>query len=104
MMTEARSEHPRPPFVLQQEFLETAFERRFQGRLRQAWLNRSWHVIAAVPGSGNSLRISGVILESGAYKDTNGVTRLPILAILSTKNAPREQVLGPALSVAFGVR
>jgi hypothetical protein len=103
MMTEVRSEHPRPPFVLQQEFLETAFERRFQGLLRQAWLNRSWHVIAAVPGSGKSLGISDVIVGSGAYKDTNGVTRLPILAIRAPKNAAREQALGLALSVAFGV-
>ncbi len=102
-MTEARSEHPRPPFVLQQEFLETAFERRFQGLLRQAWLNRSWHVIAAVPGSGKSLGISDLILSSGAYKDTNGVTRLPILAIRAPKNAAREQALGLALSAAFGV-
>ncbi len=102
-MTEARSEHPRPPCVLQQEFLETAFERRFQGLLRQAWLNRSWHVIAAVPGSGKSLGISDLILGSGAYKDTNGVTRLPILAIGAPKNAAREQALGLALSAAFGV-
>jgi len=103
MMTEARPEHRRPPFALHQEFLETAFERRFQGLLRQAWLNRSWHVIAAVPGSGKSLGISDVILESGAYKDTNGVTRLPILAIRAPKNAAREQALGLALSAAFGV-
>ena len=102
-MTEARPEHRRPPFALHQEFLETAFERRFQGLLRQAWLNRSWHVIAAVPGSGKSLGISDVILESGAYKDTNGVTRLPILAIRAPKNAAREQALGLALSAAFGV-
>jgi hypothetical protein len=103
MMTEARPEHRRPPFALHQEFLETAFERRFQGLLRQAWLNRSWHVIAAVPGSGKSLGISDVILESGAYKDTNGVTRLPILAIRAPKNAAREQALGLALSAALGV-
>ena len=102
-MTEARPEHRRPPFALHQEFLETAFERRFQGLLRQAWLNRSWHVIAAVPGSGKSLGISDVILGSGAYKDTNGVTRLPILAIRAPKNAAREQALGLALSAAFGV-
>jgi hypothetical protein len=103
MMTEALCEHPRPPFVLQQEFLETAFERRFQGLLRQAWRERSWHVIAAVPGSGKSLGISDLILSSGAYKDTNGVTRLPILAIRAPKNAAREQALGLALSAAFGV-
>ena len=102
-MTEARSQHPRPPFVEASEFLETAFERRFQGLLRQAWLNRSWHVIAALPGSGKSLGISDLILGSGAYKDTNGVTRLPILAIRAPKNAAREQALGLALSAAFGV-
>ena len=102
-MTEVRSEHPRPPFVLQQEFLETAFERRFQGLLRQAWIERSWHVIAAVPGSGKSLGISDFCLRSGAYKNTNGVTRLPIIAIRAPKNAAREQALGLALSAAFGV-
>lgn len=102
-MTEPFSEHHRPPFVLHQEFLETAFERRFQGRLRQAWRERSWHVIAAVPGSGKSLGISDLVLGSGASKDPNGTTRLPILAIRAPKNAAREQALGLALSAAFGV-
>ena len=31
-------------------FIETPFERRFQGLLRQAWQQRSWHVIVAEPG------------------------------------------------------
>jgi hypothetical protein len=103
MMTEPLCEHHRPPFVLQHEFLETAFERRFQGLLRQAWRERSWHVIAAVPGSGKSLGISDLVLGSGAYKDTTGITRLPILAIRAPKNAAREQAFGLALSAAFGV-
>ncbi len=94
---------PRPPFVLHQQFLETAFERRFQGILRQAWQERSWHVIAAVPGSGKSLGIADVLHQSGAYKDTTGTTRLPILAIRAPKNATREQALGMALSAAFGI-
>jgi len=103
-MTEPLSSSPRPLFVLHQKFFETAFERRFQGFLRQAWKERSWHVIAAVPGSGKSLGIADLLLQSGAYKDaTTGTTRLPILAIRAPKNAAREQALGMALSAAFGV-
>lgn len=94
---------PRPPFVLHQKFLETAFERRFQGLLKLAWKERSWHVIAAVPGSGKSLGIADFLHQSGAYKDTTGTTRLPVLALRAPKNATREQSLGMALSAAFGI-
>jgi len=103
MMTEPASNAARPPFVLQRRFLETPFERRFQGILRQAWEERSWHVIAAVPGSGKSLGIADFFHQSGAYKDTTGITRLPILAIRAPKNATREQALGMVLSAAFGI-
>jgi hypothetical protein len=103
MMTELLLSPRRPPFVQRHEFLETAFERRFQGLLQQAWSEQSWHVIAAVPGSGKSLGISDFCLRSGASKETNGTTRLPILAIRAPKNAAREQALGLALSAAFGV-
>ncbi|MFL5587932.1 MAG: hypothetical protein ACJ8DI_09790 [Ktedonobacteraceae bacterium] len=102
-MNKPRPEQHRPPFVLHQEFLETPFEYRFQGFLRQAWKERSWHVIAAVPGSGKSLGIHDLVLHSGAYKDAIGTTRLPVLAIRAPKNAAREQALGIALSAAFGV-
>ncbi len=102
-MTEPASNAARPPFVLQRRFLETPFERRFQGILRQAWEERSWHVIAAVPGSGKSLGIADFFHQSGAYKDTTGITRLPILAIRAPKNATREQALGMVLSAAFGI-
>jgi len=103
MMTEPASNAARPPFVLQRRFLETPFERRFKGILRQAWEERSWHVIAAVPGSGKSLGIADFFHQSGAYKDTTGITRLPILAIRAPKNATREQALGMVLSAAFGI-
>src|SRR5260370_17838690 len=101
MMTEPLSSPHHPPLALHQEFLETAFERRFQGLLRQAWRERSWHVIAAVPGSGKSLGISDLVLGSGAYKDTNGITRLPILAIPAPKNAARDQAFALSLSLTF---
>jgi AAA domain len=103
MMTEPGSNAARPPFVLHRRFLETPFERRFQRILRQAWEERSWHVIAAVPGSGKSLGIADFFHQSGAYKDTTGTTRLPILVIRAPKNATREQALGMVLSAAFGI-
>jgi AAA domain-containing protein len=93
----------RPPFVLNRDFLETAFERRFQGWLRHAWQNRSWHVIAAVPGSGKSSGIHDLVLHSGAYKKATGGTRLPVLAVRSPKNEAREQGLATALASSFGV-
>src|SRR5437879_3517779 len=55
MMTDITVSDSRPPFTVHSYFLETAFELRFQSILRLAWLNQSWHVIAAVPGSGKSL-------------------------------------------------
>jgi hypothetical protein len=94
---------PRSPFVLNRDFLVTPFERRFQGWLRHAWQNRSWHVIAAVPGSGKSSGIHDLVLHSAACKEATGVTRLPVLAVRSPKNEAREQGLITALASSFGV-
>ena len=93
----------RPPFVLNRDFLVTPFERRFQGWLRHAWQNRSWHVIAAVPGSGKSSGIHDLVLNSGAYKEATGTTRLPVLAVRSPKHDPHEQGLLMAMASSFGV-
>lgn len=93
----------RPAFRLQHAFIETPFERRFQALLRSAWQQRTWHVIAAVPGSGKSLGIHDLLLHSAAYKDSSGLTFLPLLAIRAPKNGASEQALGMALSTAFGV-
>jgi type II secretory pathway predicted ATPase ExeA len=97
------TEQPRAPFVVQRDFIETAFEVRFQGMLRSAWRNRSWHIIAAVPGSGKSLGIHDLVIASSARKEAGGKTLLPVLAIRSPKNGATEQALGQALSAAFGV-
>lgn len=102
-MSDASLEGGRPPFQVQQVFLETAFERRFQGLLQIARHQRSWHVIAAVPGSGKSLGIHDLLLRSDPRKETNGATFLPFLAIRAPKNEATEQTLGIALSTAFGV-
>jgi hypothetical protein len=102
-MIEPSSEHRFPALVIHKDFVETAFEQRFQGLLRHAWKSRSWHVIAAVPGSGKSLGIHDIVLHSGACKYSNGTTSLPILALRAPKNGAKEQALGMAMSAALGV-
>jgi hypothetical protein len=101
-MSDPGASGSRPAFEVQRVFLLTPFEQRFQGLLRHAWQERSWHVIAAVPGSGKSLGIQDLALHSGASKEATGTTRLPVLAIRAPKNAAPEQALGMALSTAFG--
>ncbi len=101
-MPNAAAVPQRPLFAVRNVFLETAFEQRFQGILRQAWRARSWHVIAAPPGSGKSFGIHDLVLRSGARKDATGATVLPMLAIRAPKNTAREHALGVALSAAFG--
>ena len=90
-------------FVTHDYFLETAFEVRFQGLLRSAWHHRTWHVIAALPGSGKSLGIHDLVNHSGASKDATGTTRFPVLAVRAPKNAAPEQALGMAFCAAFGI-
>lgn len=101
-MTNNQQKDDFPPFTVQNYFLETAFERRFQGLLRHAWQNQSWHVIAAIPGSGKSLGIQDMVLQSALYKQTEGVTRLPVLAIRAPKNGGKDLALGMAFCAAFG--
>jgi len=94
---------PRPAFVVHDYFLETAFELRFQGLLCSAWHHRTWHVIAALPGSGKSLGIADLTHQSDSYKNMRGATHLPILAIRAPKNGGKDLALGMALCAAFGI-
>jgi len=103
MMTMPLSEQERPPFVLRRNFILTPFEKRFQAILQHARRDRSWHIIAAVPGSGKSLGIHDFVTHSGARKEANGRTFLPVLAIRAPEIGATEQALGQVLSDAFGV-
>ena len=102
-MTETVSSISRPPFVIHDYFLETAFEQRFQGLLHHAWKNRSWHVIAAVPGSGKSLGVADFVQQYASYKEHKKPTHIPVLAMRAPKNGGKEQALGMAFSTVFGV-
>src|SRR2546428_10264149 len=84
-------------------FIETPFERRFQGLLRRAWLQRSWHVIVAEPGSGKTMGIGDLRDEAARQAGMVGGRRYPILAVTAPKKDPREAALGNLLLGALGV-
>jgi len=66
-------------------FIETPFERRFQGLLRRAWLQRSWHVIVAEPGSGKTMGIGDLRDEAARQAGMVGGRRYPVLAVTAPK-------------------
>ena len=84
-------------------FIETPFERRFQGLLRESWLQRSWHVIVAEPGSGKTMGIGDLRDEAARAAGMVGGRRYPVLAVTAPKNDPREAALGNLLLGALGV-
>src|SRR6266700_3578253 len=47
------------PLFKKEIFVETAFARRFQKMLQDAWDNRSWHLLVADPGAGKTMSIRG---------------------------------------------
>lgn len=83
--------------------IETPFEQRFQGLLRQAWHQRSWHVIVAEPGSGKTMGIGDLRDEACRQAGTIGGRRYPVLAVTAPKNDPREAALGNFLLSALGL-
>ncbi len=84
-------------------FIETPFEQRFQGLLRQAWRSRRWHVIVAEPGSGKTMGIRD--LSAGAAREAGllGGRRYPVLAVTAPKNDAKEAALGNFLLTALGL-
>src|SRR5947207_4927570 len=84
-------------------FIETPFERRFQGLLRQAWHKRNWHVIVAEPGSGKTMGICDLRDEASRQVGTIGGRRYPVLAVTAPKNDPKEAALGNFLLTALGL-
>src|SRR5258708_3522522 len=84
-------------------FIETPFERRFQGLLRESWHARQWHVIVAEPGSGKTMGIGDLRDEAAHAAGMVGGRRYPVLAVTAPKNDPREAAIGNLLLGALGV-
>ncbi len=75
-------------------FIETAFARRFQAMLYDAWDNRSWHLIVADPGAGKTMGIRDLLKMAGGRS---------VLAVVAPKNNDDEQALGDQFFAALGL-
>ena len=75
-------------------FIETAFARRFQAMLYDAWDNRSWHLIVADPGAGKTMSIRDLQKRAGGRS---------VLAVVAPKNNDDEQALGDQFYTALGL-
>ena len=84
-------------------FIETPFEQRFQGLLRQAWKLRRWHVIVAEPGSGKTMGIRDLSAQASREAGMMGGRHYPVLAVTAPKNDPKEAALGNFLLTALGL-
>src|SRR5207245_3749059 len=93
----------RTPLPLFEGFIETPFEQRFQGLLRQAWKRRRWHVIVAEPGSGKTMGIRDVSAQASREAGMMGGRRYPVLAVTAPKNDAKAAALGNFLLTALGL-
>src|SRR5260370_3221153 len=85
-------------------FIETPFERRFQGLLRESWHDHRWHVIVAEPGSGKTMRICDLRDEATRAAGMIGGRHFPVLAVTAPKNDPREAAPGNHPLPPLGLR
>src|SRR5947199_318211 len=93
----------RTPLPLFEGFIETPFEHRFQGLLRQAWKLKRWHVIVAEPGSGKTMGIRDVSAQASREAGTVGGRGYPVLAVTAQKNDAKAAALGNFLLTALGL-
>src|SRR5437870_3055380 len=82
------------PLFRKDIFVETAFEKRFQQMLHDAWDNRSWHLIVADPGAGKTMGIRDLQTRARGRS---------VLAVVAPKNKYDEQPLGAQCFAALGL-
>jgi AAA domain len=82
------------PLFKKDMFIETAFAKRFQRMLQDAWDNRSWHLLVADPGAGKTMSIRDLQKRAGGRS---------VLAVVAPKNNDDEQALGDQFLAALGL-
>src|SRR5438105_10394963 len=82
------------PLFKKEIFVETAFARRFQKMLQDAWDTRSWHLLVADPGAGKTMSIRDLQKRAGGRS---------VLAVGAPKNNDDEQALGDQFFGALGL-
>ncbi len=82
------------PLFRKDMFIETAFAKRFQQMLQDAWDNRAFHLLVADPGAGKTMSIRDLLKRAGGRS---------ILAVVAPKNNDDEQALGDQFFAALGL-
>ena len=82
------------PLFKKEIFVETAFARRFQKMLQDAWDNRAFHLLVADPGEGLTMSIRDLQKRAGGRS---------VLAVVAPKNNDDEQALGDQFLAALGL-
>src|SRR3989442_5027688 len=82
------------PLFRKEMFVETAFAKRFQKMLHDAWDNRAFHLIVADPGAGKTMSIRDLQKRAGGQS---------VLAVVAPKNNDDEQALGDQFVAALGL-
>ena len=77
------------PLFKKEIFVETAFARRFQKMLQDAW-----HLLVADPGAGKTMSIRDLQKRAGGRS---------VLAVVAPKNNDDEQALGDQFLAALGL-
>lgn len=93
----------RPPFIRNADFIENAFQRRYQGFLARVRAQTTWHCLDAVPGSGKSWGIRDYVGRSGACKQRDGHSKNPVVAIRGLSGIKTVNAIATALAVQYGV-
>ncbi|SET61933.1 AAA domain-containing protein [Natronincola peptidivorans] len=82
-------------------FIETAFSQRFQDFINEVRLKKKWAIVGAHSRNGKSWCIKDLVKNSGAIKEYNGITRIPVLAIRSPESNNASDIIS-SLCRCFG--
>lgn len=87
--------------VYKHSFIETPFARRFQGFINEVRVEKKWAVIGAYSRNGKTWSIMDIIKSSGAVKEYNGHTKIPIIAVRSPDSSTPNDLIS-SLCRCFG--
>ncbi len=97
------------PLFKKEIFVETAFARRFQKMLQDAWDNRAFHLLVADPGEGLTMSIRDLQKRAGDDEQALGdqflaALGLPIRGHWSTRKRHHHGTLAPIRDGIFDCR
>lgn len=87
--------------VYKHAFIETPFARRFQGFIKEVRCERKWAIVGAYSRNGKTWCIKDLVENSGAVKEYNGNTRIPIIAVRSPEASTPNDLIS-AICRCFG--